>query len=241
MLAKISSFICQVRKPTRMHGLRQISLSIQSDTIYALSSGPIVKSGVAVIRISGPSSRYCVEQLACTRTDNSVQLAKSLDDASSINLQSLKQEFPRSRFATLRKLRNPETAEVLDQALVLWFPGPRSFTGEDVAELHVHGSRAVIQGVFDALGQLDKPDLGQSVRAAAPGEFTRRAFENGKMDLTEVEGLGDLLAAETSKQRKQALKQMDGHMRRKYESWRYNHDSVVIGLILSCINPIATV
>lgn len=118
---------------------------------------------------------------------------------------------------------------------VLWFPSPRSYTGEDVCELHVHGSRAVIKGVFAALTELgeslrvkndtDVNDHHHSqhphIRLAERGEFTKRAFENGRMDLTEAEGLGDLLVADTSAQRKQALRQMEGYMRRTYENWRY--------------------
>lgn len=173
------------------------------DTIFALSSGPITKSGVAVVRISGPSSHYCLENLTI----------KS-------EVVHVPAQF-KPREATLKALYSPSTKEVLDKSLVLWFPGPRSFTGEDVVELHVHGSRAVIKGVFEALEHLDDPPNGRAIRPAAPGEFTRRAFDNGKMDLTEVEGLGDLLDAETSAQRKQALKQMEGHLRRQYEAWRY--------------------
>ncbi len=173
------------------------------DTIFALSSGPIAKSGVAVVRISGPSSQYCLERLAAKPAPTTVQFV------------------PKPREATLKALYSPVTADVLDQSLILWFPGPRSFTGEDVVELHVHGSRAVIKGVFEALEHLDDPLSGRAIRPAAPGEFTRRAFDNGKMDLTEVEGLSDLLDAETSEQRKQALKQMEGHLRKQYEAWRY--------------------
>ena len=109
---------------------------------------------------------------------------------------------------------------MLDQALLLWMPGPRSFTGEDVVEIHVHGSRAVVLGVFSALEYLDNPANNRGIRAAERGEFTRRAFDNGRMDLTEIEGLSDLLDADTSLQRKQALKQMDGHLSARFERWR---------------------
>lgn len=173
------------------------------DTIFALSSGPIAKSGVAVVRISGPASLYCLEQLTPKAGDASKAFTP-----------------PEPRKAALRYLYSPVTNDLLDQSLVLWFPGPRSFTGEDVVELHLHGSRAVIKGVFEALAHLDVPSSGKAIRPAARGEFTRRAFDNGKMDLTEVEGLSDLLDAETSGQRKQALKQMDGHLRKQYEAWR---------------------
>ena len=125
---------------------------------------------------------------------------------------------------------------IVTSSQVLWFPSPRSYTGEDVCELHVHGSRAVIKGVFASLTELghtlQAPSKDQDthmhmqhkkmpqIRLAERGEFTKRAFEHGRLDLTEAEGLGDLLAADTSAQRKQALRQMEGHMRRTYESWR---------------------
>ena len=120
----------------------------------------------------------------------------------------------------LRSLRWPSAeeggapGEVIDQALALWFPAPRSFTGEDTVELHTHGSRAVVAAALDALGRL--PGL----RLAEPGEFTRQAFRNGRMDMTEVEGLGDLINADTEEQRKQALRQMGGAQRRQYDEWR---------------------
>lgn len=156
-------------------------------TIYALSSGH-GKSGVAVIRVSGPKA----------------------SDA----LTALAGDLPPPRIAVLRKLHAPVSTEILDRSLIIWFPGPASFTGEDVFELHVHGGRAVIDGVFRALSNL--PDL----RIAEPGEFTRRAFENDKIDLTEAEGLADLIDAETEAQKKQALRQSSGSLRAIYEGWR---------------------
>ena len=173
-----------------------------SDTIFALSSGPLSKTGVAVIRISGPASRYCLESLITK--DVSLPMSK----------------FPEARRASLRKLYDPATKDVLDHALVLWFPGPKSFTGDDIVELHCHGGRAVILGVFSALEDLNDSADGGSIRPAERGEFTRRAFDSGRMDLTEVEGLADLLAADTSEQRKQALRQMDGYLRIYFEGWR---------------------
>jgi tRNA modification GTPase len=122
--------------------------------------------------------------------------------------------LPEPRVAALRRLRDPATREILDQALVLCFPGPRSFTGEDVVELHLHGSRAVIAGVTGALA------ASGAARPAERGEFTRRAFENGRMDLTEVEGLADLIAADTAEQRRQALRQLGGDVRAVFEGWR---------------------
>jgi tRNA modification GTPase len=110
-------------------------------------------------------------------------------------------------------LRHPDTGEVLDEAVVLWLPGPASFTGEDMVELHVHGGRAVVAGVLEALAWL-------GLRLAEPGEFTRRAFGNGKIDLTEAEGLADLINAETASQRRQAIAQQCGALRGHYELWR---------------------
>ena len=121
---------------------------------------------------------------------------------------------PAPRRATRARLRHPVTAELLDEGLVLWFPAPRSFTGEDVLELHLHGGRAVISGIMAALSDL--PGL----RPAEPGEFTRRAFLNGRLDLTAVEGLADLIDAETRAQARQALRQLDGALGRLYQSWR---------------------
>ena len=120
---------------------------------------------------------------------------------------------PPPRRATLARLHAPG-GEALDTALVLWFPGPASFTGEDVAELHLHGGRAVVAGVLEALAAL--PGL----RPAEAGEFSRRAFVNGKLDLTAAEGLADLVAAETEAQRRQALRQLDGALGRLYDGWR---------------------
>ena len=128
---------------------------------------------------------------------------------------------PEPRRAVLRKMWSPERAdgtnargELIDEVLALWFPGPRSFTGEDTVELHTHGSRAVVAATLEALGSLE------GLRMAEPGEFTRQAFYNGRMDLTEVEGLSDLINADTEEQRKQALRQMGGAQRGRYETWR---------------------
>ncbi|RIA55186.1 tRNA uridine-5-carboxymethylaminomethyl(34) synthesis GTPase MnmE [Dichotomicrobium thermohalophilum] len=156
-------------------------------TIYALSSAP-GRAGVAVIRVSGPATGEALCALAG--------------------------DVPPRRRASLRDLRHPGTGRRLDRALVLWFPAPSSFTGEDVAELHVHGGRAVIEAVLSALAEVP------GMRAAQPGEFARRAFENGKLDLTAVEGLADLIDAETEAQRLQALRQSDGALAALYESWR---------------------
>lgn len=128
-------------------------------------------------------------------------------------LETLIRTVPEPRYATLRAIRDSEGA-ILDRGLVIFFPSPRSFTGEDMAELHLHGGRAVVAAVLEALGRLDRFD------AAEPGEFTRRAFEHGRLDLTQVEGLADLVMAETEAQRRQALRQADGALGSQYEDWR---------------------
>ena len=162
-------------------------MALSVDTICALASAP-GRAGVAVIRISGP--------------------------AAGAALRALCGPLPAPRHASLRKLKHPGSGELLDRGLVLWLPAPASFTGEDMAELHIHSGRAVIGGVIGALQSLP------SMRLAEPGEFARRAFENGKLDLTEVEGLADLIAAETEAQARQALSQAEGSARALYESWR---------------------
>ena len=159
-----------------------------SETIFALSSGR-GPAGVAVVRVSGNRAGAAASQLAG-------------------------QPLPTPRVAALRALRDPETGETIDQSLILWFPAPASFTGEDVAEFHVHGGPAVVSGVLTALGRQE------GLRPAEPGEFTRRAFLAGKMDLTQVEGLADLINAETEAQRRQALRQMQGVLTDLYEGWR---------------------
>ena len=127
-------------------------------------------------------------------------------------LRRLAGKPPRPREAALRILRSADD-RILDQALVLWFPGPRSYTGEDCAELHLHGGRAVVEAVLSELAAL-------GLKPAEPGEFTRRAFQNGKLDLSQAEAVADLVDAETEAQRYQALDQLDGALGRKYEAWR---------------------
>ncbi|MGH6814322.1 MAG: tRNA uridine-5-carboxymethylaminomethyl(34) synthesis GTPase MnmE [Hyphomicrobiaceae bacterium] len=156
-------------------------------TIFALSSGA-GRAGVAVIRVSGTCAWAAVEALA--------------------------PPIPAPRIAVLRTLYHPDTREPLDRALVLVFRGPHSATGEDMAEFHVHGGRAVVQAVLSALGCV------AGCRPAEAGEFTRRAFENGKMDLTAVEGLADLIDAETEAQHRQALRQSSGALGHLYDGWR---------------------
>lgn len=157
-------------------------------TIFALAT-PLGRSGVAVVRLSGPAAGKALQRITDGR-------------------------LPPARKAVLRSVRDPETGEALDLALIIWFPGPASFTGEDVAELHLHGGRAVIAAVLQLLAR--QSDL----RLAEPGEFTRRAYLAGKMDLTAVEGLADLIDAETEAQRRQALRQMGGALATLYEGWR---------------------
>jgi tRNA modification GTPase len=129
-------------------------------------------------------------------------------------MKALIGRVPEPRKAALARVRDPESGEVIDEALALWFPAPHSETGEDVAELQLHGGQAVIAAVLDALATLD------GCRMAEPGEFTRRAFENGRLDLTEVEGLADLIAAETPAQRRQAYRQLKGLIGDRAEAWR---------------------
>jgi len=160
--------------------------STPSDTIVALASGA-VPAAIAVIRISGPETRRVLEAFCGGVPDH--------------------------RHASLRDI-GPPRLPAIDRGLAIWFPGPASFTGEDMAELHTHGSRAVVSAVIEAVLSLP------GTRLAEPGEFARRAFENGKLDLTQVEGLADLISAETEAQRRQALAQAEGSLRTLYEGWR---------------------
>lgn len=156
------------------------------DTIFALSSGAL-PSGVAVIRLSGPQVQS--------------------------GLQTLVGNLPPPRQAVLRDIRADDRG-LLDRGLVLFFPGPNSFTGEDCAELQIHGGRAVVSAILDYLASLD------GFRPAEAGDFTRRAFLNGKMDLSGAEALADLIAAETETQRKLAIQNTSGRQRQLYDSWR---------------------
>jgi tRNA modification GTPase len=158
-----------------------------NDTVFALSSAP-GRAGVAVIRVSGPDAGSCLRDLTG-------------------------RALPSPRLASLRELRDAEGTKI-DQALVLWFSAPASFSGEDMAEIHVHGGRAVVAKVLAALGGY------AGCRPAEPGEFTRRAVENGKLDLTQAEALIDLIDAETEEQRGQALRQYGGALASLYEGWR---------------------
>jgi len=163
-------------------------VALETDTIFAVSSGS-GRAGIAVIRLSGPEALSCVSDLT-----------------------GLADIPPRA--ARRAVFSNPDSNEILDDGLVLTFPGPHSFTGEDVAELHLHGSRAVLDEMSAVLAN----QIG--LRAAEPGEFTRRAFDHGKLDLTAAEGLADLINAETSAQRRQAQRQLRGDLAALYDDWR---------------------
>ena len=162
-------------------------MTVSADTIYALSSGS-VPAAIGVVRISGPQARPALEALVG--------------------------RVPEQRRAMLATIRDPASGEMIDQALVLFFEGPNSETGEDVVELQLHGGRAVIAATFSALSRM--PGL----RPAEAGEFTRRGFDNGKLDLTAVEGLADLIHADTEAQRRQAVRQLQGLLRDRAENWR---------------------
>lgn len=161
---------------------------MSSDTIFALASGR-GRSGVAVVRLSGPGATASLAALT-------------------------RQEVPKSHRAAVRDIVTSDKKTVIDQSLVIFFAGPNSFTGEDVVELHLHGGPAILTALFDQLAGM------KGLRPADPGEYTRRAFENGKLDLTEAEGLGDLVNAETEAQRQQALRQMRGALGTIYDGWR---------------------
>ncbi len=157
-------------------------------TIYALSSGPGI-SGVAVIRVSGKKTAEVIKKLTGSK-------------------------LPTPRVATLKKFNKNGGKELIDEGVILWFPAPNSYTGEDLAEFHVHGSRAVINAMQSTIGKIKK------CRLAEPGEFTKRAFQNGRINLLKAESIADLISAETEIQRKQALKIMSGKSSDKFNLWR---------------------
>ena len=157
-------------------------------TIYALSTGPGI-SGVAVIRVSGK---------------NTIEVIKSLTGEGP----------PYPRVATLKKFNKNGEKELIDEGVIIWFPAPNSYTGEDLAEFHVHGSRAVVNAMHSAISKV------KNCRLAEPGEFTKRAFQNGRINLLKAESIGDLISAETEIQRKQALKIMSGKSSDRFNSWR---------------------
>ena len=157
-------------------------------TIYALSTGPGV-SGIAVIRISGLETANVVKSIT-------------------------NKELPKPRVATLRKIKNINTHELIDEGIILWFPGPESYTGEDMAEIHVHGGKAVILAVQKEISKI------KNCRLAEPGEFTKLAFQSGKINLLKAESIADLISAETEIQRLQAVKIMEGKSSKKFTDLR---------------------
>ena len=157
-------------------------------TIYALSSGPGI-SGIAVIRVSGKNTAEVIKKLTGSK-------------------------LPPPRVATLKKFNKNGKKELIDEGVILWFPGPNSYTGEDLAEFHVHGSRAVIKAMHLAISKIN------NCRLADPGEFTKRAFQNGRINLLKAESIADLISAETEIQRKQALKIMSGKSSDQFNLWR---------------------
>jgi tRNA modification GTPase len=157
-------------------------------TIYALSTGPGI-SGIAVIRISGKETSKVIELLT----------GKSI---------------PKPRVATLRKINKINTSELIDEGIILWFPGPESYTGEDMAEMQVHGSKAVIDALHSSISNIE------NCRLAEPGEFTKLAFQNGKINLLKAESVADLISSETEIQRQQAIKIMNGKSADQFNSLR---------------------
>jgi len=157
-------------------------------TIFALSTGPGI-SGIAIVRISG---------------EDTIKVIKLLTNAS----------IPEPRVATLRKINKINTSELIDEGIILWFPGPDSYTGEDMAEFHIHGSKAVIDALHSSISQIE------NCRLAEPGEFTKLAFQNGKINLLKAESIADLISAETEIQRQQAVKIMDGQSSETFNNLR---------------------
>jgi tRNA modification GTPase len=166
-----------------------------TDTIFALATAP-GRAAVAVVRLSGPGTRAV--------------------------LRAIGGRVPKPRLAALRTLTDVHGA-ILDRALVVWFPGPGSYTGEDSAELHLHGGAAVVDAVLTALGAI-------GARLAEPGEFTRRAFENGKLDLDQAEAVADLVEAETTAQARQAVAQLGGALGDRYRTWRWQVTTILARL-----------
>ena len=157
-------------------------------TIFALSTGPGI-AGVAIIRISGPEASNVIKSLTS-------------------------RAIPKPRMATLRKINNINTSELIDEGIILWFPGPESYTGEDMAEIHIHGGKAVVLTIQNEISKIE------NCRLAEPGEFTKLAFQNGKINLLKAESIADLISAETEIQRLQAVKIMNGKSSKKFNELR---------------------
>lgn len=171
----------------------------QTETIFALSTGSL-PAAIAIIRISGPRTAEIITKITQKKLPPARLIQRSFLYMDKYSLEGDVEQ----------------KAKILDEALIVWFPHPASFTGEDMAELHVHGSRAIVEILIQELQQFPE------TRLAEAGEFTKRAFQNGKLDLTAVEGLADLIAAETEAQRRQALRQYRGELGKLYESWRHD-------------------
>ncbi len=157
-------------------------------TIYALSSGPGI-SGISVIRVSGPETKKVIQELT-------------------------QSEIPKPRVATIKKINKINTKELIDEGILIWFPGPNSYTGEDMAEFHVHGSRAIIEAIHSSISKI------KNCRLAEPGEFTKIAFLNSKINLIKAESIADLISSETEIQRQQAINIMSGKSSVKFNYWR---------------------
>ncbi|KAI3402413.2 MSS1 [Candida oxycetoniae] len=171
------------------------TVSLTQPTIFALSTH-LAKSAIAVVRISGPQSLYIYNKLTQTQTK------------------------PKPRTASVRKLYSPNTLQILDEALTLFFPQPRTYTGLDILELHLHGGVAIIRSVLESIRQLHDPDNGIFIRQAEPGEFSKQAFANGKYDLTALEGISDMINAVTESQRVASLASMSGQTKNIFAKWR---------------------
>ncbi len=157
-------------------------------TIYALSTGPGI-SGVAIIRVSGPDTKEVIKKLTSS-------------------------DLPQPRLATTKKFNKINTNELIDEGILLWFPGPNSYTGEDMAEFHIHGGRAVVEAMQNSISEIE------NCRLAEAGEFTKIAFQNGKINLLKAEAISDLISSETEIQRQQAIKIMSGESSKKFNFWR---------------------
>lgn len=224
-LTRMHSSATEAAAPSDAYQFKPHDANTEEDTIFALSSGGGGSAGgataVSVIRLTGPRAHDALRALL-------VKPGQSLADV----------KMPKARMASLRTLWDPTSSSVnlfgdieddasaekynpdqLDSALILTFSAPRSFTGEDIVEIHCHGSRAVVRGILDTLAHATMATA-YGMRPADRGEFTQRAYGRGKLDLTEVEALADLITADTSLQRKQALRQFDGRLSRLYEGWR---------------------
>ncbi|QHS75302.1 Mss1p [Saccharomyces paradoxus] len=203
----ISRSLLVRRSLKRYFGFARPSTS-QLPTIYALSTPPNQTSAIAIIRISGTHSKYIYNQLVDSNTDPPIRKAilRNIYLPSSITAKQLHGQ--------------KENKVLLDSSLLLYFQAPYSFTGEDVLELHVHGGKAVINGILKAIGSLHDRSSGKDIRFALPGDFSRRAFQNGKFDLTELEGIKDLIDSETESQRRSALSSFNGDNKILFENWR---------------------